>query len=81
VTHGPFHRFEAMMLDASRRAPYVAEAFRIVTADLAFKLVDEGAAAAHADVINAMAMQCGMVISVSAQPRAWTYELTEGPHA
>jgi hypothetical protein len=80
VTRGPFHRFEAMMLDASRRAPYVAEAFRVVTAELAFKLVDEGGAG-HDDVINAMAVQCGMVISVSAQPRAWTYELTEGSHA
>lgn len=81
MTRGPFHRFEAMMLDASRRAPYVAEAFRVVTAELAFKLVDEGSGAGHDDVINAMAAQCGIVISVSAQPRAWTYELTEGPHA
>lgn len=81
MTRGPFPRFEAMMLDASRRAPYVAEAFKVVTADLAFRLVDEGAAAAHEDVINAMAAQCGMVIGMSVQPRAWTYELTEGPHA
>jgi hypothetical protein len=81
VTRGPFPRFEAMMLDAQRRAPYVAEAFRAVAAELAFRLADGGDTAARDDVINAMAMQCGMVIHVqpAERGRAWTYELTEGP--
>lgn len=78
MIRGPFPRFEAMMLDARRRAPYVGEAFKVVLAEMAFRLIDEQQHSSPEDVINAMAMQCGMVID-RPDGRTWTYELTEGP--
>jgi hypothetical protein len=80
MIHGPFSKFEAMMDDAFKRAPYVQDAFLAVTADLVYNLVDEDEEVADWGVINGMAQQCGMVISVHPDAfdgHAWTYELTE----
>ena len=80
MIHGPFNKFEAMMADAFKRDPVVKQAFNVVTAELAFKLIDEDQVIADWDVINGLAHQCGMVINVhpgSFDDHCWTYELTE----
>jgi hypothetical protein len=80
VIHGPFNKFEAMIADAIKRAPYVEAAFAAVTAELVYKLVDDDEDIADWSVINGLAKQCGMVISVHPDDfdgHAWTYELTE----
>jgi hypothetical protein len=80
MIHGPFNKFEAMMADAFKRDPVVQHAFNVVTAELVFKLLDGDQVIADWDVINGLAHQCGMVISVqpdSFDGHAWTYELEE----
>ena len=82
MLHGPFNKFEAMMADAFKRSPVIEKAFNVVTAELAFRLIDEDQVIADWDVINGLAHQCGMVIGVQPDAfngHAWTYELTEGP--
>jgi hypothetical protein len=80
MIHGPFSKFEAMMDDACKRSPYVEKAFQMVTAELVFSLLDDDDEIADWAVINGMARQCGMVISLhpdNFDGHAWTYELTE----
>jgi hypothetical protein len=80
MIHGPFNRFQVMMDDAFKRVPAVKPAFDNVMAELAYKLLDRDEIIADWDVINGLAHQCGMVISVHPDQfddHAWTYELTE----
>ena len=80
MIYGPFNKFEAMMADAFKRAGYVKAAFEAVTSELVYALLDDDTEIADWAVINGMAKQCGMVISVHPDAfdgHAWTYELTE----
>lgn len=80
MIHGPFSKFEAMIADAIKRAPYVEKAFQAVTAELIYRLIDEDEDIVDWGVINGLAKECGMVISVHPDEfddHAWTYELTE----
>jgi hypothetical protein len=80
MIHGPFSKFEAMLDDAFKRAPYVQDAFLAVSADLVYKLIDDDEHVTDWAVINGMAKQCGMVISVKPgdfDGHEWSYELSE----
>jgi predicted DsbA family dithiol-disulfide isomerase len=84
MIHGPFNKFEAMMHDAFKRASYVESAFHHVLAEQCYKLLDEDQDIADWGVINGLAKECGMVISVHPDDydgHAWTYELTEDDNA
>jgi hypothetical protein len=80
VIHGPFPKFEQMMEFAFAHAPYTKDAFAHVTADLIFKLIDKDEDLADWAVIEGLARQCGMIVSIHPDHfggHAWTFELED----
>lgn len=83
MIHGPFTKFEAMIADASKRATYVEDAFKAVVLKLAFDFMDDETPITAWSVVDGIAVQCGMVISLCPDEfgdRRWAYELTEDHH-
>jgi hypothetical protein len=81
MLHGPFPKFQALIADAVKRSPYVKDAFHTVLEEIVFEMIDDDIDVTDWTVLDAMAKQCGMVIT--AQPdgfggHGWTYDLTEG---
>jgi hypothetical protein len=80
MTHGPFSKFEAMMDFAFKHAPYTKDAFQHIVAEAAYNLLDKDEEIADWTVIDGLARQCGMIISIHPDHfggHAWTFELED----